>query len=73
MLDVICGCAIELAALDDVFKSNECDHHLPENTAQVYQDLGLVSFNPFAVSEKASLFRFLLLRIRRFRHCYHYP
>lgn len=56
VLDAVCRCAIELAAADDVFESDECGHDLPESTAQLYQDLGLISFNPSAVSEHASLF-----------------
>lgn len=56
VLDVVCRCAIELAAADDVFESDECGHDLPESTAQLYHDLGLISFNSAGVPEHAPLF-----------------
>lgn len=42
VLEILCKCAIELDADDDIFESNECGHDLAENTAQLYHDLGLI-------------------------------
>lgn len=43
ILDIVCRCVIELAAVNDVFESDECGHDLPENTTQLYLDLGIIS------------------------------
>lgn len=56
VLDVICRCAIELAAANDVFESDECGHDLPESTAQLYQDLGIISFNSSCAEDAPTRF-----------------
>lgn len=44
VLEAVMRAAIELDADDDVFESDECGHDLPESTAELYHDLGLIAF-----------------------------
>lgn len=46
VLEALCRCAIVLRAADDVFESDESGHDLPESTAELYHDLGLIRFVP---------------------------
>lgn len=46
VLETVCRCAIELQAADDIFESDESGHDLPESTAELYHDLGLIRFAP---------------------------
>lgn len=54
VLDCVCRCAISLHAADDVFESDESGHDLPESTAELYHDLGIIRQLPTSVLSPSS-------------------
>lgn len=60
VFETLVRCAIELQAADDIFESDECGHDLPESTAELYHDLGLIKHN-WSSSPSSNLLPFLNL------------